>query len=186
MKASDLWQLLGDAVDESKMGLQAAFEAFAPHFALSIPSAPETRGNWATLATAQEETTELAFKFEQPIQVVGYIVTVTPVVYAAFDGAGLRQPSVDDLLIKYSVDNEYYPTQASENAQIGVFPINQYCDLAAYDIRKERQFNQILKNRRPEVRVTFRSKYATPGASNIPHPILIGFNFIYRRLPPLP
>jgi hypothetical protein len=201
VKASEITQtildFLSDAVDKGGASAQAAFAAavdqLRPAYALIAPNGQETRGNWATLPTTQEQTNDIAFKFESPIEVVGFVPVITPAVWDQFNVAAVgplpHYPKLDDFLVQYSVDNEYYPTEASEGATLNTsnVPIANFCDALALSMTLPRLNAMLLKSDRPELRFKFRSKYVTaPNVSGIPFAVICGINIVFKRLPRMP
>ncbi len=158
---------LKDAGPAEKALMRAIGRYGVPTVALHAPVASDTWMVMTDMATTDEETGRQPIAFPAACIVVGLNPVVTPIAFE--DDAGVRIPSPDDILVSIDLDKKNVITTRDGTiaATIGGRDA-QFCTLAGISVFVPRLMMLMLDTATPRIGFTFRSRYATQGASNLP------------------
>lgn len=148
--------------------LAGIFRRFAtPAVALHAPSAKNTWGVRAVLHQNEEKTNRKPLEFPAPVNIVGFHTVVTPATFGAF------AVSSKDIDVAIDVDNQTLNTAQQGTTSTGGQTDGTLVCLESIGVLVPRLHFLWLDSPRPNLGFTFRSRYATAGASGLPGDVLI-------------
>lgn len=143
-------QLLDDGVSVAAMERAANRSVEEEAAALYAPIAPEDWQITARLASGDLTTSAAPMRFGRALTIVAFNPSVIPVTL----GGGLRVPTLEDVLVEITIENERPITQGT-GAQSQQVP-NLYCTLADFSVQTPRLVMRKLNYPDPAMQVNFR------------------------------
>src|ERR1700761_5635017 len=126
--------------------------------ALYAPIAPETWAIPGQLAAADPEASAPNLRFRRPLVLGALRPSVIPVEF----NPDLRTPTLDDLMVRITVENERSITQGT--GALTTVQNNQYVVLADFNVDTPRLVMRYLPQPDPSLQISFRWRLADPSA----------------------
>jgi len=154
----------------------SAIDPGQPLAALHAPVAPYTWEVQATLLRTVQETGRIPLRWNRPVEIIGMYAAVRQ---ASVAGCGLLIPTVDDLLVAVSANQEdRFTNRLEDTGQTA--QAESFVTLGSLSVQAPRLTRIMLTNGSPQVDVAFRWKAHNPIATPRFEDAMISLSFYCR------
>jgi hypothetical protein len=157
-----------------------AKEAFEGIVALHAPASPMT---WETVSLLRGSTISgprQPFRFPRPVEIVGFMPTVLPILPAS--GGGVI-PTTDSIAVQIDTDNQNYMTSGDGISTNAGGTAGPFVTLTTLGVQIPRVVGYKLRNPTPDIGFTFRWRIDPTGAGGpFFRDVLIGMTIYARYL----
>jgi len=159
---------------------RAAQESFDGSFvAMSAPASPMSWESVSILRGATLTGPRVPFRFPRPVEIVGFLPTVLPILPASGGGT---VPTTDSIACAIDTDNQNYLTAGDGISTNAGSTAGPYVTLTALSVQAPRVVGYKLRNPTPDIGFTFRWKLDPGVAPGIFRDVLVSMAIYARYL----